>query len=287
MRRVKPARSLDTAKALLLRRRLHRYLPRRPRLVLSAVGGLALLGVAALAAVDLFDHGSRLRDLALAGTGRLGLTIQDIEVEGRSVTPRDEILSAIGAGRGTPILGVDPARVKRDLESLPWIRTASVERKLPDTLYIRLIERQPLALWQHQGKMALIDQDGAVVENAPLERYADLLLVVGDDAPKNAGALIPILETQPDLMHRVTAAVRVAERRWNLELDNSITVELPETDIADAWTRLGRIDQEHALLARDIDQVDLRLADRVVVRAVPEPPKPAAPGKHAKTAAKT
>jgi cell division protein FtsQ len=287
MRRVTPARSLDSAKALLLRRRLQRYLPRRPVLALSAVGGLALIGVAALGAVDLFDHGSRLRDLALAGTGRIGLTIQDIEVEGRSVTPRDEILATIGAGRGAPILGVDPAEVKRQLESLPWIRTASVERKLPDTLYIRLTERQPLALWQHQGKMALIDHDGAAVETAHLERYADLLLVVGDDAPKHAAALIAILQTQPELMHRVTAAVRVAERRWNLELDNTITVELPESDIADAWTRLGRIDREHALLARDVDQVDLRLADRVVVRAVPEPPKPATPGKHAKTAAKT
>jgi cell division protein FtsQ len=231
----------------------------------------------------MFDHGSRLRDGALAMTAGLGFTVQDIEVEGRDVTAREDVLKAVDAGRGSPILGVDPAKVRAQLESLPWIRSASVERHLPDTLYIHLTERQPLALWQRHGKMTLIDHEGVVVATDRLDRYSNLLLVVGEDAPKNAEALITILQTQPDLMHRVSAAIRVGERRWNLQLDNSIIVELPETNVADAWTHLAQIDHEHALLARDIEQVDLRLSDRVVVHQVPETPKPTA-GKHGKAA---
>jgi len=287
MRRVRPAKSLESAKFLLLRRRIQRYLPRHPLRVFLGVAAFAVLAIAVAGAADLFDHGSRLRDTALAATGGLGFTVQEVEVEGREVTPRDDILKAIDAGRGTPILGVNPARIKQQLESLPWIRSASVERHLPDTLYIRLTERQPLALWQRNGKMMLIDHDGVVVTTEHLNQYGNLLLVVGEDAPKNAEALIKILQTQPDLMHRVSAAIRVGERRWNLQLDNAITIELPEANIADAWTHLAQIDREHALLARDIEQVDLRLADRVVVRAVPEPPKPAAPGKRTKTATRT
>jgi cell division protein FtsQ len=287
MRRVKPAKSLESAKFLLMRRRIQRYLPRRPLRVFAAIAGGVGLLVAAVGIADLFDHGSRLRNTALAATGELGFTIQDVEVEGRAATPRDDILKAIDAGRGMPILGVDPEKVKQRLESLPWIRTASVERHLPDTLFIHLTERQPLALWQRQGKMVLIDHDGVVITADHLERYADLLLIVGEDAPKNAEALIRVLQTQPELMRRISAAIRVGERRWNLQLDNAITVELPETNIADAWTHLAQIDREHALMARDIEQVDLRLADRVVVRAVPEAPKPAGPGKHTRTATKT
>ena len=135
--------------------------------------------------------------------------------------------------------------------------------------------------------MMLIDHDGVVVTTEHLDRFADLLLVVGEDAPKNAAALIQILQTHPDLMHRISAAIRVGERRWNLQLDNAIVVELPETNIADAWTHLAQIDRDHALLARDIEQVDLRLADRVVVRAAPESAKPATVGKRTKTASKT
>lgn len=286
MRRVKPAKSLESARFLLLRRRIQRWLPRRPVRVFGTIAGLVLLGVAVIGAADLFDHGSRLRDGALAMTAGLGFTVQDVEVEGRDATARDEVLKAIDAARGTPILSVNPVRVKQLLEGLPWIKTASVERHLPDTLYIHLTERKPLALWQRQGKMMLIDHDGVAVTSEHLERYSNLLLVVGDDAPKNAEALINVLQTQPDLMHRVSAAIRVGDRRWNLQLDNSITVELPETNVADAWTHLAQIDREHALLARDIEQVDMRLADRVVVRAVPEAPKPT-PAKHARTAQRT
>jgi cell division protein FtsQ len=287
MRRVKPAKSLESAKLMLLRRRIQRYLPRRPLRFFAGIGGLALLGVAGLGIADLFDHGSRLRDTALNATGGLGFTVQEIEVEGRATTPRGDILKAIEAGRGTPILAVSPTRVKQQLETLPWIRTASVERHLPDTLYIRLTERVPLALWQRQGKMMLIDHDGVVVTTEHLDRYSNLLLVVGDDAPRNAASLIQVLQTQPDLMRRVSAAIRVGERRWNLQLDSAITIELPETNVADAWAHLAQIDRGHALLARDIELVDLRLTDRVVVRAVPEPPKPALGKQRTKTVAKT
>ncbi|MGB8841352.1 MAG: cell division protein FtsQ/DivIB [Aliidongia sp.] len=287
MRRVKPATSLESAKLMLLRRRIQRYLPRRPLRFFIGVAGLAALGIAGVGVADLFDHGSRLRDTTLTATGGLGFAVQEIEVEGRTTTSRDDLLKAIEVARGTPILAISPAKVKQQLETLPWVRTASVERHLPDTLHIRLTERVPLALWQRQGKMMLIDHEGVVVTTEHLERYANLLLVVGEDAPRNAEALIQVLQTQPDLMRRVSAAIRVGERRWNLQLDNAITVELPESNVADAWTHLAQIDRSHALLARDIELVDLRLTDRVVVRAVPETPRPAPGKQRAKTVAKT
>ena len=99
-------------------------------------------------------------DKVLDGTARLGLVVTDIKVEGRETTDRETILTALGAGPGTPILAISPRRAKEQLESLPWVRTAVVERRLPDTLYIRLVERKPLALWQHGGKIELIEFHG-------------------------------------------------------------------------------------------------------------------------------
>ena len=102
---------------------------------------------------------------------------------------------------------------------------------------------------------------------------------------KHAASLIEILGTQPDLMKKVQAAVWINDRRWNLKLDTGIDIELPEQDVADAWTHLAAIDRDHGLLARDIERVDLRLADRVVVKVTPEPAK-TAPPKSPKPAAK-
>jgi cell division protein FtsQ len=287
MRRVKPAKNLQSAKLLLLRRRFQRYLPRHPARLIAMATGFVALAVCAVVLADIFDHGSRFRDAALSTSAALGFAVRDIEVEGREMTAREDILHVLDAGRGTPILGISPLRVKQQLETLPWVRSAAVERRLPDTLYIRLDERKPLALWQRRGKLMLIDHDGVVVTTEHLDRYNNLLLVVGEGAPRYTEDLIKVLESKPDLMKRITAAVRVGERRWNLQLDNGINVELPEANIADAWSHLADIDRDHGLLARNIEKVDLRLADRVVVKLTPEAAKPAAPVKRTKTAAKS
>jgi cell division protein FtsQ len=64
----------------------------------------------------------------------------------------------------------------------------------------------------------------------------------------------------------VRASVLVAERRWNLRLNNGIDVRLPEADVEQALDRLVALDRDKKLLSRDIVAVDLRLPDRVTVR---------------------
>jgi cell division protein FtsQ len=189
------------------------------------------------------------------------------------MTAREDILEALGAGRGTPILAVDPAAAKARLEELPWVRSAAVERYLPDTLFVRLAERRPLAIWQNKGKLALIDETGTVITTERLDRYPGLPMVVGEDAPSHAAQLVDMLHGEPELEKRVAAAVRVGGRRWNLRLGNGIEVQLPEENPAEAWSQLAKLDRTNSLLARNIEAVDLRLPDRLVVRTVPDPPK--------------
>jgi len=166
-------------------------------------------------------------DRMLDGTARLGLVVTDVKVEGRETTDREAILTALGARPGTPILAMSPRRAKEQLETLPWVRSAVVERRLPDTLYVRLAERKPLALWQHGGKLELIDHEGAVIRVARLDRFAKLPMVVGEHAAGHAAELLDMLMTEPDLAARVSAAIRVGDRRWNLRIDNAIDVLLP------------------------------------------------------------
>ncbi len=218
------------------------------------------------------------RAKAVAFTVSAGLTVNNVAVQGRGRTSGDAILSALGATRGTPMLEISPAAAKARLEALPWIRSASVERLLPDTLFVRVTERQPLALWQRKGKLELIDREGEVVAVPSLDEFADLVILVGDDAPKAASALLEMLATEPALQTHVSAAVRIGGRRWNLKLDNGIDVALPEDNVGAAWHQLAQLDRTDGLLKRNILRVDLRLPDRLVLQ-VPEAAKPAAPTK--------
>lgn len=212
-------------------------------------------------------------DRLIQGTGLLGLTVSEITVEGRETTDRETILAALAAGPGTPILAVSPTHVKEQLEALPWVRAAVIERRLPGTLYVRLVERKPLALWQHGGTLELLDREGSVIPVVRLDRFAKLPLVVGEGAASHAAELIEMLGSNPDLAARVTAAVRVGDRRWNLRIDNAIDVLLPADEMATAWSQLARLERSSAILKREVLTIDLRLPDRLVLRVSPEPSK--------------
>src|SRR6516165_715993 len=212
-------------------------------------------------------------DRMIQGTGMLGLTVADITVEGRETTDRETILAALGVELGTPILATNPTRAKEQLEALPWVRTAVIERRLPDTLYVRLVERKPLALWQRGGKLDLIDREGAVIPVARLDRFAKLPMVVGEGAASHTAELLEMLASESDLAARVTAAIRVGDRRWNLRIDNTIDVLLPPDETASAWSQLARLERSSAILKREVLTIDLRLPDRLVLRVGPEPSK--------------
>ena len=212
-------------------------------------------------------------DTMVEATGLLGFTVSDVTVEGRETTDGETILAALAARPGTPILAVSPKRAKQQLEGLPWVRTAVIERRLPGTLYVRLVERKPLALWQHGGKIALIDRVGAIIPVARLDRFAKLPMVVGEGAASHAAEFLDMLASEPDLAVRVTAAIRVGNRRWNLRIDNAIDVLLPADETAEAWAQLARLDRSSALVHRDVQTIDIRLPDRLVLRVSPETPR--------------
>jgi cell division protein FtsQ len=109
-----------------------------------------------------------------------------------------------------------------------------------------------------------------------LSRFAKLPTVVGNDQARHGAAqLIDLLASEAELAARVTAAVLVGDRRWNLRIDNKIDVLLPEDDMAGAWAKLAQLERINRLLQRDVQTVDLRLPDRLVVRVTDTAPKEA------------
>lgn len=203
---------------------------------------------------------------ALGTTAQLGLSLQTVEVHGRGETRQADILGALGAARGAPLLGLDIDAMRERLTALPWIVSAEIERRYPDRLVVTVKEADPLALWQRNQKLFLVSRAGKVIETADLGKYSKLLVIVGDSAPERAEALFDLLAEQPDLRKRVTAAVFVGKRRWNLRLDNGIDVKLPEENPAAAWSRLADLQKQYGLLEKDVRIIDLRLSDQVVLR---------------------
>ncbi len=243
---------------------------------LIGLAGLGLVSGAAIGFAQFRGAGGieRLQmqaaDEAFRMSAAIGLRLEEVLVEGRHETAAKEVLAALDVKRGQPILAISPDAARRRLERLAWVKTATVERLLPGTIHVRIVERTPMALWQRDRKLVLVDRDGVVILRSGIERFAALPMLVGDDAPGAAAVLLDLLASEPALQKRVVAAIRVADRRWNLQLDNGVDVRLPETDIAQAWAQLANLERTSNVLQRDVVTIDLRLPDRTVIQVSPD-----------------
>lgn len=195
-----------------------------------------------------------------------GFGVKRITIEGQQHLTDAELTRALGAGPGSFIFAFDTDAAKERLEQVSWVKRAQVMRLLPSTLQVVIEERVPFAVWQSRGQTYVVDAEGEVIAPAMREAYADLPLVVGEGAGKNAADLFETLKPFDTVTKQMVAALRVGDRRWTLKLSSGIDVMLPDDGIADALKTLIALESERSLLEREIAAVDLRLADRVSVR---------------------
>jgi cell division protein FtsQ len=208
---------------------------------------------------------TELRDARDFVANAAGFRIESIALAGQSRLSRDEILSLAGITGRTSLLFLDAGEARARLKANPWIAEATILKLYPGRLHIGVTERDAFALWQRDGKVEVIADDGTVVE--PFDsRFASLPLVVGVGAETRAKDFLALLDKYSSIRDQLHAAILVAERRWNVMLKNGIDVQLPEAEVEQALDTLIKLDRDNKILSRDIATIDLRLPDRVTVR---------------------
>lgn len=235
---------------------------------------LSLSLLLALTAAVYFGGGAAANRWFLETTREAGFVLSNLKIDGVVRTKESEILARLDIDDGLPLLAIDLLGIQARIEALPWVKHASVTRVLPGDLHINIEERQPYALWQHGGKVRLIDEGGTAITNRGLIEFSNLMLIVGEGGPKEVNALFQMLGMESSLSNRVKTAIRVGERRWDLVFDNGVRVKLPEDlatqyDGSSAWARFVRLQQKHRLLEREVSVIDMRIKDRVVMRVTP------------------
>lgn len=199
--------------------------------------------------------------------GDIGFTLDDIFVDGRNRSSIVDIKAALNIPENRLITTLDMKQMQENLKALPWIKDAIVMRQLPNILYIKLIERRPIALWQKNKKHYPLDEEGNVVD-AMCDECPYLPVVVGDDAPQKAPEFISALEEHETLYMRTISAVLINGRRWNLyidDIDTGMLVLLPDIDLNNAFNRLDELQKEHQVLDKKIKKLDLRFKDKTIV----------------------
>jgi len=198
-----------------------------------------------------------------------GLAIDKIRITGQMETSEVAVLDklALPPNAALPLVDLEAARER--IEQLPWVQNASLRKIYPATLKIVIDERRPYALWQHDQTLSVIDEDGRIVGQAG-SSHRNLVRVVGKGAELRAGEAMALAAAVPAVHDQLKAAILVNERRWDLVLDNGVTLMLPEHGAEAALKRIGAYDANNGLLSKDIVVVDMRLDDRMFVRLSPD-----------------
>jgi cell division protein FtsQ len=193
-----------------------------------------------------------------------GFGISEIHITGNRRTPYSTVLAALGMQPGESIFNANLWDAQKRLRQLDWIATAEVHRRYPDAIFVTLVEKRPFALWQlppnakGETPIAVVERSGAPITTRDVEKFRKLPKLVGAGAAANAADLVDAVQTHRAVAARVAAYSYQSQRRWNLLLDDGVTVQLPETGWQKQLDALEHLIIDNGILERDIAEIDLR-----------------------------
>jgi cell division protein FtsQ len=128
--------------------------------VLIASGALLIVGALTTGIIlikNALERDSRFR---IAGT-------ESIQAAGLSKVSRADFLPIFGEDIGKNIFFIHLSDRRKDLEQIPWIKSATVMRLLPDQIRVSVVERAPIAFVREGQQIGLVDGDGVLLNMSP------------------------------------------------------------------------------------------------------------------------
>ncbi len=109
-----------------------------------------------------------------------------IEVTGNRIVSREAVLQPFVHDRNRSVLRIPLDARRSQLEQIPWVESASVQRILPNRLRIQLTERTPIAFVRNGNELALIDAHGVILDRPRGEElHFPIVTGVSEDLPRD------------------------------------------------------------------------------------------------------
>ncbi|MDE0701492.1 MAG: FtsQ-type POTRA domain-containing protein [Acidimicrobiaceae bacterium] len=140
------------------------------------------------------------------------LDLDHVEITGLGPSRLAEAQQSIGLEKGTPLNDIEIGPIKADLEALPWVLRADVEKSWPSTVHIEVVERIAVAqLAKEDGRVAVVDATGTIMAEGGLE-YEELPRIsleasaaLGEVEPQSRPGLALIATLPDDLLQWIEA----------------------------------------------------------------------------------
>lgn len=224
----------------------------------------------------------------------------DIVVAGNHYVSREEVLGALelpltrDPKTGTNIFRISLEAMRRKVETLSWVHTATITRILPHELVVHISERTPIAYANMAGQVSLIDEDGMLLEKTGgagfdlpvvyglegsariedrrvrLALYREFMRELGTEAPRAGWMVSEIYVSDAEDLKAVLTCGSEA-----------VNVHFGEGDFLQRFQRFIAALPEMQKLGAKLHSVDLRYRDQVILDPPPSEAaaKPEVPGR--------
>jgi cell division protein FtsQ len=227
---------------------------------------MGMVGAGALAAASWAGVPAMIGAELAEGAGQAGLRVERIEITGLKRMDRMSVYAVAleQESRAMPLVDLDATREK--LLRYGWIADARVSRRLPNTLLVDIVEREPAAVWQDNGQLTLIDAEGVLLEPVDAANVPDLPLRIGPGADRQERGYQALMAAAPALRPKVRAAAWVGNRRWDLTFRSGEVLALPEEGADRAIVKFAELDAGQRLLGKGWKRFDMRDPAKLVAR---------------------
>jgi cell division septal protein FtsQ len=197
--------------------------------------------------------------LVLSGAGAFALVhssvlgARHIEISGPAHAPYSTVVRVAGLEGAPPLVDLSSALIARRVESLPWVRTATVSLAWPTTVHIRVTDRVPVAaVGLAAGTWAVLDPTGRVLEDVsgrpaglPVAELTSPVPGPGGRVGRAGASLARVAAATPEAMVARIGAIRWGSGGIEVDFTNKLVAVL-----GDASLLAGKFVSLNTVLAR-------------------------------------
>lgn len=187
----------------------------------------------------------------------------------------DEELKALAGIHEKTLLTVSNREVARRLLNSPWVRSVSVRKEIPDMLSVAIEEAMPFALLNMNSRLFLIDEKGKLLEELKGDSIPFLPIITGDPFKEVEGfsealSLARVLNDKGFSSERNHIEIILRRPKDLIVTIDGTVVKIGSGDYEDKLERLIELEDEIKKRQIPVDYIDLRFANRVVVKPIAE-----------------
>ena len=194
-----------------------------------------------------------------------GFKIKNILIIGTHNLSQDYFINIINTQNHINILNVNLHSIYNKIIQNSWVEETYVERILPDTIKIKVLEKKPIAIWQNQKGNKLITVNGDVISHANVNKFKNSFPIIkGEKSKENISTILKILETNKNFAKNIWSLTFINQRRWDLHFNQGLIVRLPSQDVIKAWQKIIKLQTNYNILNLRLTEIDLRNPEQIL-----------------------